>query len=266
MDPLAALDEPVLDRVERTRDPDLGPVSSATSRRAVSSVVSPGLGVPFGRVHVQPSRSRRRLPTTNHARPDSWRITMPPADVAVTALRRATAPTRRRGARPRAPGAGPLHHDQWTGPATPTMGRSGGLDGAPTGAQPGQRSDVGAVQDGRPHARSTEGNPAGRGPSRRVHGCRLDGRTNRCAARTGARCPAGDAVLHGAQWYPFSRPAQLRDRACCASIGRPPVQGRHALPPARSRAALRPRTDPLLPARAPGARRDARQACQDRRG
>jgi hypothetical protein len=47
--------------------------------------------------------------------PESWRMTMPPADVAVTALRRATAPTRRPGggARPGATGASPLHHDQW---------------------------------------------------------------------------------------------------------------------------------------------------------
>ena len=49
----------------------LSPVSSSTSRRAVSSRLSPAIGVPLGNVHVRPSRSRRRLPTTSHGAPDS---------------------------------------------------------------------------------------------------------------------------------------------------------------------------------------------------
>ena len=45
------------------------PVSSRTSRRAVSSVVSAGLGVPFGRVQVTPSRSRSALADDQLGRP-----------------------------------------------------------------------------------------------------------------------------------------------------------------------------------------------------
>ena len=71
------------------------PVSSATSRIAVSSRVSPALGVPFGRVQVTMSRSRRREPTTRCGSPSSNRTTIPPADVAVVVLSRATAPWRR---------------------------------------------------------------------------------------------------------------------------------------------------------------------------
>ena len=159
------------------------PVSSATSRRAVSSVVSPRSGVPLGSVQVRPSRSRRRLPTTSWGRPASYRTTMPPAEVAVAVLRRATAPGGAGTAtRPGAPGAGPVHRDQRARIGrSRTRGRAGRW-AAPAGAQAGDgpasepRSTVGA----RPTAREGRGRRAG--PSRRSR-ARLDGRTNRAAGR-----------------------------------------------------------------------------------
>ena len=96
MDPPPRLDEPVLDRVEGSVIRTSSPVSSATSRNAVCSRVSPAVGVPLGSVQVRLSRSRRRLPTTSDGPSESNRTTTPPAEVAVADLRRATAPTRRR--------------------------------------------------------------------------------------------------------------------------------------------------------------------------
>ena len=77
------------------------PVSSATSRRAVSSRrlapvrACPSAGSRSGR-RARDGGCRRRAT----AGPTSWRTTMPPADVAVAVLSRATAPMRRAGVGP----------------------------------------------------------------------------------------------------------------------------------------------------------------------
>ena len=61
------------------------------------------------------------------------------------------------------------------------MERAGRLDGAPAGAQTGQRRDIGAVQHGR-RGGAARNEPAGRRPSRRSR-TRVDGRTKRAAGR-----------------------------------------------------------------------------------
>ena len=58
------------------------PVSSATSRSAVSSTVSPSSGVPLGSVQLEPSRSRRRRPRQISSPQSVSRMTTPPHDVA----------------------------------------------------------------------------------------------------------------------------------------------------------------------------------------
>src|SRR2546421_5877525 len=57
----------------------LSPVSSSTSRSAVSSIASPWSGVPFGKTQV-PS-AWRPVRTTSRA-PSRWRRTTPPAAIA----------------------------------------------------------------------------------------------------------------------------------------------------------------------------------------
>ena len=186
------------------------PVSSPTSRRAVSSVVSSGCGVPLGRVHVRPSRSRRRLPTTSWGRPASYRTTMPPAEVAVAVLRRATAPGRRWDDDPHpivrsGPSASPqpAGHDALGRTASPVAARDGSRASART-----VRRRRRAARSGRPWWRRTS--PALRG---RVGALALDSTGARnappAAPRTWRRC-----------YVPWA--AMVLGRSCLASA-RPSV-------------------------------------------
>ncbi len=162
----------------------LSPVSSSTSRMAVCSRLSPGSGVPLGSVQVRPSRSRRRLPTTSHGWPDSYRTTIPPAEVAVEVLRPATAPTRR-------PGGGP-RRDARSGPTPWPPADAAGrcacrLRDAPDGSHASWPAGGRAVRPPDRAAPSTGGparvnEPDGRRPSRRSR-TRVEGRTNRAAGR-----------------------------------------------------------------------------------
>src|SRR6266536_5050110 len=60
----------------------LRPVSSLTSRRAVSAMLSPGSWVPFGRVHCSAPRAERRATSTTSAPAAGSLSTTPPAEMA----------------------------------------------------------------------------------------------------------------------------------------------------------------------------------------
>ncbi len=166
------------------------PVSSATSRSAVSSMVSAPCGVPLGRVHVRPTRSRRRLPTTNCGRPFSYRTTMPPAEVAVLVLRRATAPRRR-----------------WDGDPTRTD-RTEPNASSPT-AGPGGRGRLSVSVVGR--ASPTADADTGRHPSRGARSGRWPP-----PRTTSARRGRGDAHGHGSTGARNALPVGPRtSRRCC---------------------------------------------------
>ena len=123
------------------------PVSSPTSRSAVSSTVSPGSGVPLGSVQVTASRPRRRMPTTRDGRSRSALTTTPPAEVASAALRRATAPRGRSG------GAGPATAARSA--RTPAGGvRSSGGPGGSRRWSAGRAGGGRAARAGRAGARS----------------------------------------------------------------------------------------------------------------
>ena len=173
------------------------PVSSATSRRAVSSVDSPRFGVPLGRVQARPSRSRRRLPTTSWGRPSSCRTTMPPADVAVAFLSRATAPYRRARCAPvrvhptaSSASARPGADDH----SWPTAGRAVGCASRRAVGTPPGRPSAAAPSCGRSPGRRSrsrpESQPALAGTA---------GRANESRRRPG-RVLGGDGVSHGPQW------------------------------------------------------------------
>ena len=98
VDAPSGLGEVVFDRIERAGDAAYEPGLLGHFAQGRLLVVSPTSGVPLGSVQVRPSRSRRRLPTTSHGCPPSYRTTIPPAEVAVEPLSRATAPTRRSSA------------------------------------------------------------------------------------------------------------------------------------------------------------------------
>ena len=192
VDARAALGEGVADRVDAARRYSTSsPVSSATSRRAVCSVDSPGWGVPFGRVQVWISLRR---PATNRGIPASNRTTTPPAEVAVACFRRATAPTRR-SIGSRAPG-----RSDATSASTPrdadstALGASGPgrLDRSPARPESEQRSEVGSAQHGRPGG---DGPERGSGPQPES----LLARSRRGAheaRRRASRVFGGDRMLH----------------------------------------------------------------------
>ena len=181
--------------IESKRPDDAGPRGRsprATSRSAVSSVVSPGCGVPLGSVQVTPSRSRRRLPTTSCGAPS-----IEPDDDAtggggggLPQAGHAGATDERRGP-PRA-GASCVQGMTAAGCGRPLRDRAGRRDGerAPRRAQRGQRAHVGAAQHGAARrARPRRPRPGCR-PSRRSR-ARADGWTNAPAMpRTGRRCCA----------------------------------------------------------------------------
>ncbi len=175
------------------------PVSSATSRRAVASRrLVAGPGVPFGSVHVLlSSRSRRRLPTTSWARPSAYRTTMPPAEVAVAFLRRATAPRRRwdvgavRNARSEPSASSPAAGLGDRADATEWVGDRASPSGvARRGRHQGLAAGLGAAHRVERCARSETESPLPEA-ARRTHESR----------RRARRVLGGDAVSHGRQWY-----------------------------------------------------------------
>ena len=195
------------------------PVSSATSRSAVCSSVSPGFGVPLGSVQVLPSRSRRRRPATSCGTPAMLRMTIPPAEVAVARLSRATAPTRRaRDDR----GSGRSSFAQRTATSGPAIaGRRAWeraeRDHAPVGAQQDHRPEVRPANDRRAVRRGLEADvamePEAALPESRRGRREADRRTN--------REPRGEASLH-VQIVPRQRrSARSARRRAAASGARP---------------------------------------------
>ena len=171
------------------------PVSSPTSRIAVCSRVSPGLGVPFGSVQVTMSRSRRREPTTRCGSPDSKRTTIPPADVAVAVLSRATAPWRRWTGGPSRRGRNAPSASRWRDAggrpslaAAGPPGRRASRLGAGRATLPsGRRRTRGAGRRGLERAGCAKAEVPLARPRRRVHE----------TGRRAGRVLRGDAVLHG---------------------------------------------------------------------
>ena len=101
VDPRAGLDEPVFDVVERPSDADLqaGLLADLAQGRLLGGLTALGRALgqgPGPAVAFAPATADRRVGV---ARP-RYRTTMPPADVAVAVLRRATAPSRRGDADP----------------------------------------------------------------------------------------------------------------------------------------------------------------------
>ena len=170
------------------------PVSSATSRRAVASVVSSGSGVPFGSVQVRCRRGhvdgcRRRAAhvrrrTGRRSRPRKWR------------WRSSGVPRSRGGAgtsaRSGTPGASPVHRHQRPDSAIAQM-RPYGSGTAPARAESLVGAGIRALAACLGAAAGLNDARAPR-PSRRSRR-RLDGRTNRAAGRAAylaaMLCPMG---------------------------------------------------------------------------
>ena len=199
VDPRAGLDEGVFDRIDRPGDADRRARSPRPPRGAPSPRVSRrASGVPLGRVQVRTSRSRRRPPTTSWGRPASYRTTMPPAEVAVAVLRRATAPRRRWD-------AGPLRSARNVPNASsPTAGlgdrgRADRVGRGPrqperrraNGPASGPRNWVWTPATAENEALRSETESPLSGAARRTHETR----------RRSRRVLGGDAVSHGPQWY-----------------------------------------------------------------
>ena len=241
------------------------PVSSPTSRRAVSSVVSPGLGVPLGRVQVRPSRSRRRLPTTSCGSPGLVSDDDPAGGRggrgpqarhgAVAALGRRPVPARPERAQCIAT-SGPRPAVRGTARPGRRGSRASRRAGGPADATSGPRSTVGAGRRGR-------NEPAARRPSRRSRARRR--RAHESGRRSG-RVLRGDAVLHGPQWYRVSPALQVPRRAVRASAARLRCQRATGLGQVDLPARPRRRTGRGRRARARAAPRGAPRASRRRRG
>ena len=229
VDPGPALDEPVLDRVEDVGDPDLetGLLGDLAEGRLLARLAGvracPSAGSRSGCRDRGGGRRRR-----GRGLPSSKRTTMPPAEVAVPVLSRATAPWRRSsgGSRPRRrtpssgrrPGPRPAVDD--------AAGRVAAVDRAPVAAELGEDAVAGSAEDrqagrrGLERAGAAEAQPALARPGRRADEPR---------GRTG-RVPRGDAVLHGRQWYRFNPALQGPDPPRIGGRRPLPVSARHAAP------------------------------------
>ena len=183
------------------------PVSSATSRRAVCSSRLARVRRALRQRPGPAVTSRRRLPTTNWGIPSSYRTTMPPAEVAVAFLRRATAPRRRSevGAVPGRPERAQCIDDHGRGGRPVDVGAAGRLDGAPARAELDERRESGPPEHGRPR-RGGAGTCRWRGGRAAARGPATTGGRNAppAAPRTWRRCCAA-----WAQSYRF-RPACKR--------------------------------------------------------
>ena len=239
----------------------LSPVSSATSRRAVSSVVSPLFGRALG------EGPGPAVALAAPAADDEPWLSVLVADDDAAGGGGGRGPQARHGAEaalgrrvaPAAPGAGPVHRRRadagghrgierpaagWTDRQPPRR-----LDQRrrhPGGAARSRASAVGAERAGRAQAESPL---AARGP--RAHEMR----------RRPGRVLRGDAVLHQAVWYRFSRALQGRARI---DVRRAPVPARpgprRAPPRARASGPVQRQHVRGVRARArPGARRASRR-------
>ena len=179
-----------------------------------------------------------------------WRTTIPPAEVAVAVLSRATAPSRRSTADdPRRPGARPVHGDPGSRRPgrRPRLGR--GRDRPPSSAQ---ADAAAATRDGagrRARRPASDAKAAtGRGPAVARGRGRTGGRNGPPAGpRTWRRCCAPWAA-----WYRFRRPLA---RAACSAAARGLRCTR--LPRASARSTSRRRRRRRYSSSAPGAWRSA---------
>ena len=212
------LDEPVLDRVERAGDPDLSPVSSATSRSAVCSVRLAALRRALG------EGPGPAVALATAAADDEPRLPGFVADDDAAGGGGGRGPQARHGAEA-ALGPTDRRAGRRSGPSASRHAGAGGrrADRAPTAGwierqrprQADQRRDIRAAQDGRPLRRSrgtgrrhVQAEPALPRPDRGAHEM----------GRRPGRVLRGDAVIHGPQWYRFSLPLQERGRISCGAL------------------------------------------------
>ena len=168
------------------------PVSSATSRSAVCLGGLAACGVPLGRVQVTAVALAPTAARQSWNRSPSVRMTMPPDEVAVACLSRATAPAaaaRTASRRWRAVPGPREGSDRSDAPGMTRPGRSG-PDGAPCG-----RASQTAVPGRASGARSDAPTPASEGGHRAEAETTLAGTTGGPANRAAGRAADFAAML-----------------------------------------------------------------------
>ena len=186
----------------------LRPVSSSTSRSAVSSRLSPGFGRALGE---RPGPAVALAAPTADDEPRTVRLV---TDDDAAGGRGGRGPQAGHGAdaapgRRTVPGRPDLAHSMATsgrGRPLDLSPRHSGMDRAPARPKPRQRGDFGAVQHGRPGARGAERS----GRTEPEPALPDAGRWADESGRRAGRVLGRDAVIHGRLWYRFGQGLQGR--------------------------------------------------------